>query len=296
MRVYSLAFVLFSVTASMALSEESAGCSLRDATTPDGSTVYLLCENGAVLRSGDAGAWETIRIPADGHLRAIQFVDANRGFVAGDSGTLLSTQDGGKNWNRIDTGEREHFTDVRARGTHVWVAGYEGTIVHSADGWWGLLLRTGDGGKTWRQINVPGVRETLSSVYFRDAQNGWASGMYGVVLRSRDGGVKWKRQQTPGKAWLRSLAFGRDGAGWIAAEYDLLRSDDGGESWHTVPLETSMAVTRVLATSNALLAVTPGFLLMRPRNESAWLRLDADQMMTGAVRATSQSSAAKNRS
>lgn len=326
MRVWSFRLALLLTAAGLAPAQELGGCWLRDATTPDRSTIYLLCENGIVLKSGDAGSWETVRVPAEGRLRAIHFADSRRGFVAGDSGALLATQDGGKSWNRIDTGEREHFTDVRSLGAEVWVAGYKGTIMHSRDwgqswqrqstfasdpiesiyfaspthgwavGWWGLILRTTDGGTTWQQVRVPGVWETLSSVYFQDSRNGWAVGMYGLVLRSRDGGATWERQPAPVKGWLNSIVFAPDGTGWIAAEYDLLRSDDGGESWNVVPLETSMAVTRLVATRDSLLALGPGVALARSRDGNAWLKLEVDQLMAGSSRTTSRARAARDSS
>ena len=39
-----------------------------------------------------------------------------------------------------------------------------------------------------------GTEVTLMSVYFRDANLGWAVGSGGTVLKTTDGGQKWKKQ------------------------------------------------------------------------------------------------------
>ena len=41
---------------------------------------------------------------------------------------------------------------------------------------------------------------SLSSVYFKDENVGWAVGFAGQILQSTDGGVKWKVRQEPGQA------------------------------------------------------------------------------------------------
>jgi photosystem II stability/assembly factor-like uncharacterized protein len=306
--------LLFLAAFNVAFSQELDGCFPGDATTPDRSNIYLLCENGIGLRRGDAGLWETVRLPGEGRLRAAHFVTTDRGFVAGDSGLVLGTSDGGRTWRRFEVGTRENLTAVQAIGDKIWVAGFGGVVLHSADnggawqpqrtfttrpieslyfldenrgwaaGWSGLLLRTTDGGNSWQQVNLPGVWEALSSIRFRDAQNGWVLGMYGMMLRTRDGGVTWQRQPVPTKSWLTSLDFSPDGTAWIAAEYHLLRSDDGGETWQALPHDSPMAVTRVVATRDSVFAFGPGFMLTHSGSESAWQRTNLDELVQRAGR------------
>jgi photosystem II stability/assembly factor-like uncharacterized protein len=54
----------------------------------------------------------------------------------------------------------------------------------------GVIITSDDNGASWRQASVP-VDVTLTSVYFRTAQEGWAVGHYGVVLHTVDGGSSW---------------------------------------------------------------------------------------------------------
>ncbi len=58
-----------------------------------------------VLHSGDSGqTWELFRTDQNVPLRAITFVDAQRGWAVGALGTILATRDGGKSWRRLRSG------------------------------------------------------------------------------------------------------------------------------------------------------------------------------------------------
>lgn len=57
----------------------------------------------------------------------------------------------------------------------------------------GHVLWSDDGGRRWRQAEVP-VSSDLVAVSFPDATNGWAVGHDGVVLKTSDGGQRWTRQ------------------------------------------------------------------------------------------------------
>ena len=49
------------------------------------------------------------------------------------------------------------------------------------------ILHTEDGGETWAQQVSP--TSVLDSVFFADAQLGWATGASGTILRTEDAGV-----------------------------------------------------------------------------------------------------------
>jgi photosystem II stability/assembly factor-like uncharacterized protein len=54
----------------------------------------------------------------------------------------------------------------------------------------GTILKTSDGGRNWIAQNS-GTSETLWTVYFTDANIGWAVGMWGTVLKTTNGGKIW---------------------------------------------------------------------------------------------------------
>jgi photosystem II stability/assembly factor-like uncharacterized protein len=72
--------------------------------------------------------------------------------------------------------------DIVDTGKRLVVAGEQGLIIYSDDK-----------GASWRQANVP-VSVTITSVFFIDAEHGWATGHQGVILNTTDGGQNWLLQ------------------------------------------------------------------------------------------------------
>src|SRR5215472_14969446 len=63
----------------------AGSCWLRDAASPAPSTVYAMCEQGTFWITTDGGAkWTSRETAAKMPLRALTFLDANRGLVVGD--------------------------------------------------------------------------------------------------------------------------------------------------------------------------------------------------------------------
>jgi len=97
----------------------------------------------------------------------------------------------------------------------------------------GHVLLSDDQGANWRQARVP-TRATLTSVYFIDAQNGWAVGHDEVIVRSVDGGESWTRvHAAPEKEQpLLDVWFKDAQSGFAFGAYGtILASSDGGASW-----------------------------------------------------------------
>ena len=166
----------------------------------------LLLTASAVTARGQEGGWVAARRgPAKKDLNTVYFADSKRGWVGGDRGTILHTEDGGDNW-------RQQRTSIIATLYHVdfddketgWAVGEHSTI-----------LRTTDGGATWLAVAVPalGPLAKLLSVAFADNDDGWIVGRGGTVLRSSDGGRTWVRQESGTKQNLYAL-FVRDKRAW----------------------------------------------------------------------------------
>jgi len=285
--------VLF-MAGQVAGSAQDRTCWLRDGASPAPSLVYLLCEQGAFLVTTDAGAtWATREIKS-GHLRNIDFIDADHGFAVGDSGLLVATSDAGKTWEPRKTALKENLAAIQFIGQSGWAAGYDGVIIHSSDGgktwapqqtgtkeslesiffvdadhgwavgWAGIILRTTDGGKTWQHIRSDAAQWSLSSVYFRDEKSGWAVGFAGTILRTHDGGVTWAALTSPVKTWLSAIAFDGKNRGWIAADDCILESDDGGETWKKVAAEDMLFLSQFVQVNGSLWAIGQLGVLTQP--------------------------------
>jgi photosystem II stability/assembly factor-like uncharacterized protein len=290
----------------VAASAQAGSCWLRDGVSPAKSVVYLLCAQGGLMVTTDAGTtWANRDIGAQGHLRNIEFSDVNHGFAVGDEGLLVATADGGKTWEVRKTGTTENLTAIQFVGQSGWVTGYDGVVLHSADagltwslqttntkeslenlffldaergwvvGWAGIILRTTDGGKTWQQARTDAAQWSLMSVYFRDANNGWTVGFSGQIMRSRDGGVTWTAQTSPVRSSLTSVLFDSSNRGWITADDSLLTSEDGGESWKNVSVGEKLFLCQLISVDGSPWAIGQLGVLRQTGPGSAWKRIES---------------------
>ena len=287
-------------------------CYLRDASAPTATTAFLLCEQGQVYSSSDGGnKWIMYRTKADRLLRAMYFKDSLHGLVAGDGGTILYTDDGGKTWaERLDDKKAhvttEHLLDVVGIGDEVWISGFTGTMLHSRDfgrtfekqktgttmalqgtffldanrgwavGWSGAILRTLDGGKKWENIDTAAATWSLNAVYFKNEKEGWAAGFSGELLRSKDGGATWEALKTPVMSTLASINIDKAGRLWIAADEQLLVSQDGGGTWKTAAQDNNMFLSRLFRTGDTFWAMGELGLLKQTAKPDGleWTRLE----------------------
>ena len=79
----------------------------------------------------------------------------------------------------------------------------------------GAVLRTTDGGSTWKIATMPEAKQVPQSVFFLDANNGWIVGATeddagdpgpSAILATKDGGATWE-VKTKVAASLRSVHF-----------------------------------------------------------------------------------------
>lgn len=121
------------------------------------------------------------------------------------------------------------------------------TRVHFLDGKLGLavghdqvILRSEDGGLTWKQVMIDAEAETpLLDVLWLDASHAVAIGAYGLYLDSADGGRTWSSRLILPEGedrHLNAIARLADGTLIIAGEAGtILRSTDAGATWSKVP-------------------------------------------------------------
>jgi photosystem II stability/assembly factor-like uncharacterized protein len=119
--------------------------------------------------------------------------------------------------------------------------------------------RSGDGGNTWEQLEVPGistfsdinrgptrVTQILFDPVARDTV--WASVEIGGMYRSTDRGRTWVLlDKGLVSADMHGVAVVPDGAGrtvFVTTNAGLHRSDDGGESWKWQQLDSPWQYTR----------------------------------------------------
>ena len=71
-------------------------------------------DDGLLLTGATGGAPTVQRLGQGVTLRAIHMGASGHGAIVGDRGTLFFTEDGGRNWRAIRTGETRNFYGLDA--------------------------------------------------------------------------------------------------------------------------------------------------------------------------------------
>lgn len=133
------------------------------------STTILAVGTGWVIRSIDAGrSWERLKLTGD-FFTSVHFPDQHTGYICGNSGSILKTDDGGKNWRTIRKGA---ITGPRNKGFRaLWFSSPQlGWIVGDA----GVFMHSSNGGECWQQVAEAPRDADYTDVFVLDGK-GWAT-------------------------------------------------------------------------------------------------------------------------
>lgn len=136
------------------------------------------------------GAWTILDHPTTRDLNKLSFIDQDTGWVVGDGGTILMTDDGGANWALQTSPVPFDLVDI--------------DMIDSQRGWalaqqWPndtsfvygtTVLRTTDGGAAW-VVQSTFDELFLHAIEFVDATRGCIGGDQGKLFRTTNAGVNW---------------------------------------------------------------------------------------------------------
>ena len=181
--------------------------------------------------------WVKLNRPTTKNLSRVCFIDSVQGWVAGDSGGVFRTTNGGQSWKAQDTKITNSIFDLFMLDRRY---GWAVALRYQQDtSWYGtVLLRTTNGGDTWAQKNLPG--EYFYTVAFFDSVNGWMAGHQGKLRRTTDAGTTWTAAVVDSSSvssfpiihldfYSRNYGFAL--GGFIDAAGIMWRTTNGGERW-----------------------------------------------------------------
>ena len=173
-------------------------------------------------------------------LSRLQFVSPTNGWATGfvsEYSVLLHTTDGGKHWREVP--------DIETDGVNVEPAFW---FLDAKSGWVGWpdvvvgdhLIRTGDGGRTWRNLHA---RQYWVDLQFFNGRLGVGTASTPQAAQfctTSNGGADW-HEQTVDLVYPSELQFVDTMDGWIAGAVHegnnlrprVLYTADGGGSWRT---------------------------------------------------------------
>jgi photosystem II stability/assembly factor-like uncharacterized protein len=213
-----------------------------------------------VATAGNAqnGTWNRQTAGTMTWLRSVFFINQDRGWAAGGKGTVLRTEDGGKTWKVTYTSFDDVVRDV------FFTDEQNGWLVCEANPYQlktnedprSYLMRTTDGGKTWKRVELKGEQKSKGSdqaepkgsiqveptgfvdailvrAVFSHTGRGWTFGEAGAIFATHDAGETWTRLRTPTRRLLLGGTFVDDDRGWVVgAGATIIQTSDGGDTWY----------------------------------------------------------------
>ena len=234
-----------------------AGCSGSDNGGGSG-------ESSPTPTSSPTTGWVVNVTGVNSRLNDSSFISQLNGWVVGNNGSIIKTEDSGTNWSSLDSGVTVNLYGLFFLNSNEGIAvGAEGTVIRTVDGgatWneavtispetdvdlygvkfqestgWivganGTLYKSTDRGVSWVTLNS-GVTSNLNDLSFIDSETGWICGDNGVILKTSDGGSNWTAQVSGITSNLNGISFVNSISGWAVGDGGvILATNDGGTTW-----------------------------------------------------------------
>ena len=157
-----------------------------------GTRQVVVGQFGHILYSDDEGSsWSQAHVPVSSTLTAVYFVDEQFGWAVGHEGIVLTTTDGGINWqqqlngleiNRLALERTTELLQYSVQNNGSLPAGIHPDL--TAEDVEILEMDAAD-------FAAEGASRPLMDVWFRNRDEGMIVGAYGLILRTADGGNSW---------------------------------------------------------------------------------------------------------
>lgn len=224
--------------------------------------------------------WQLSTVQQENNLNSIYFVDNLIGFIIGNNGLLLKTNNSGQNWDVVDLTPKVNYNAILYSNGRLFCVGEKGTLLRSnydlknwekistatnetffnikfvndnvafICGSHGLILKSEDGGSTWKKI-PNNSKENLFSIDFSDDQTGFAVGWSGTILKTIDQGMSWFKINNNNKEYLKDICFTNQFLGFIVGgDGMILRTENGGTDWERIVSNTSSGLFRIYFENN----------------------------------------------
>lgn len=177
-------------------------------------------------------------------LFSVTFPTADDGWASGRWGCVLHTADGGKTWERQQSGTDFTLSSIFFVDSKTgWAVGDGGTIIHTTDGGkvWEKQTSpqvTVEAGLHWDANNEAPEEQTksldffLMGVCFVNSQKGWIATERTTILSTENGGETWEVQFSDEDFILKSISFCDSLNGWAVGEFGYIyHTEDGGQTW-----------------------------------------------------------------
>lgn len=212
--------------------------------------------NGGLHRTTDGGYnWDIIGFP-DTSIWALAVRDretTDEIFIGGYTedywhvkdttglmgvGIVRISTDGGATWLNFDNKIDWLITDRLSNSDLNAISSAFGDTIYAV-GDYGIVIRSDDLGKTWRNIHLDN-KIRLFGLSFVGGLNGFVCGESGSLYKTTKGGLSWNKIQLNTSNDLRDVAVLPTGEGLIVGNNGtVFRTTDGGENWIDMSIDVN---------------------------------------------------------
>jgi hypothetical protein len=159
------------------------------------------------------------------NLCSVFCINNNNVFIAGQTGTVLKTTNGGANWNLLNTNTSKNLNSIF----------FVDSLVGFSVGADGTIIKTTNCGNTWN-LQISNSSNQLNCVYFTCKDTGYVVGT-STFLKTTNGGTNWIASNDFGGCcfYLNSIIFTSKNNGRILG-YDMpgtiiFSTTNAGNTW-----------------------------------------------------------------
>ncbi|MCU0403257.1 MAG: YCF48-related protein [Chitinophagaceae bacterium] len=206
----------------------TTGVAIRTVKCLNRDTVFFWREQGLLYKTTDRGnTWTSISM---GQVNGISFPTASKGFAAGGSGRVWTTENGGDSWQMI-TSPEAGFNRL------IYSVHFVTTQIGFTVGLNGQISKTVDGGLTWKRNAVDLKR--INTLSFPTSNIGF-TGIGTTAYKTQNRGKTWQKIEGTGlpvnanSRFENSYFFSSDTGLFSTHEpARILKTNDGGITWST---------------------------------------------------------------
>ncbi len=193
------------------------------------------------------GSWESMALPSQQDMHSVFFTDSLKGWVAGDSGIILHTQDGGLQWEFQNSTIIHDIYSIYFQSDQL---GWAAAVNYSEPPYGTVLLKTYNGGNDWISYPYPEENIFINCIHYLDSLNGWMGGSPHALVHTQDGGESWQQASidTSTLAFfpVLSIQFYNEQYGYASGGiFDIAgvcwHTHDGGEHWSAIDVSQAPA-------------------------------------------------------
>ncbi|MCH8285472.1 hypothetical protein IIB79_02985 [candidate division KSB1 bacterium] len=178
-----------------------------------------------------------VDIPSTEDFTKITMLENGTIIAISESGTILLSKDNGDSWSTIRQADGKAlnglFFDENNNG---WSVGANGTV-----------LKTTNGGETWKPSFFENSDYVFNSVWFLDELNGYLAGKdtgnSGILLITRDGGESWTEIQISVGA-ISDIVFDAENTGFGVTPEGIITKIDADDNWRFKKERTELQFDR----------------------------------------------------